>query len=191
VNNAGWFASLVCIPQCQDIIAAFDDVLTVPAPDDSNYIDICIGDVITFAALGSGSGVFPQNNILYSQTAATSLFIWDFGDGTTDTGQIVTHTYTLVRGYDVALTIIDVQGCTNNNYLGGRVRVSQSPFAQVNPCPICVQATTHLTLPSVTTHHRWWWSSQSHPISPPARNSTAPCSFPTDQIVRFSATTLL
>jgi gliding motility-associated-like protein len=148
LHNAGWFCSLVCMPQCQDIIAAFDTIETIPHPNDSNYVDICIGNPIRFAAIGSGPGVFPQNNALYAQDSSTSLFIWDFGDGTSDTGLIVYHTYTLVRGYDIALTIIDARGCYNQNYLGGRVRVSMNPIAQVHPvADLCSSAdTTYMTL---------------------------------------------
>jgi gliding motility-associated-like protein len=148
LQNAGWFGSLVCIPQCQDIIAAFDSVACIPHPNDSNYIDICLGNTIKFAALGAGPGVFPQNNALYTQDSSTSLFIWDFGDGTSDTGRIVYHTYTLLRGYDIGLTIIDAQGCMNQNYLNGRVRISTDPIAQVHPvADLCSSAdTTYMTL---------------------------------------------
>jgi gliding motility-associated-like protein len=148
LQNAGWFCSMVCIPLCQDIIAAFDSIECVPHPNDSNYIDICLGSPIRFAALGSGPGVFPQNNAQYIQDSSTSMFIWDFGDGTSDTGRIVYHTYTLLRGYDIALTIIDAHGCMNQNYLNGRVRISTDPIAYVNPvADICSSAdTTYMTL---------------------------------------------
>ncbi len=147
LQNSGWFGSLVCIPACQKIIAAFDAVLTVPHPNDSNYVDICIGNPITFAADVSGVS-FPQNNVLYAQSSATSTYLWDFGDGFTATGPVVNHTYTTVRGYDVALTITDVRGCNNANYLGGRVRVSTNPIAEVHAVPdICSSTdTTYMTL---------------------------------------------
>lgn len=142
LQNSGWFGSLVCIPSCQKIIARFDTILTVPHPNDSNYVDICFGNSITFAA-DTGAGAFPQNNALYAQSAATSTYLWDFGDGTTGTGPVVTHTYTVVRGYDVGLIITDVRGCNNANYLGGRVRVSKNPIAEVNAIPdICSSSDT-------------------------------------------------
>lgn len=131
LNNAGWFGSVVCIPQCQDIIAAFSASEMIPMPTPDNYVDICKGDVVTFAAIGSGPGVFPQNNALYLQDSSTSLFIWNFGDGTTDTGRVVQHSFPIVRGYDIGLTIRDIRGCYNQNYLGGRVRISDNPIAYV------------------------------------------------------------
>lgn len=148
INTSGWFASLVCIPQCQDIIASLDTVQTVPTPNDSNYIDICIGDWITFAGMGAGPGVFPQDNILYDQDSSTSLYIWDFGDGVIDTGRVIHHLYTVVRGYDISLQVIDVRGCTSANYLGARVRVSANPYGHINPIPdLCSSDdTTFITL---------------------------------------------
>lgn len=147
INNAGWGAAFVCTQACQEIKSLYNTVLTVPHPNDSNYIDICIGNPITFAAKGSGAA-FPESGILYPQDSTNCTFIWDFGDGITDTGQIVSHTYTLVRGYDIGLTIYDSRGCTNTNYLGGRVRISQSPFAEINPIPdLCSSTdTTFITL---------------------------------------------
>lgn len=147
VTAPGWFASLVCTPQCQDVIAVMSDTETVPAPNDSNYIDICIGDYITFAA-DAGPTAFPQNDILYHQDESTTLYEWDFGDGTTATGRVVNHLYTLVRGYDVTLKVTDSLGCYNSNALGLRVRISANPYAQINPlADICSSTdTTYITL---------------------------------------------
>lgn len=139
----GWFASLVCIPICQQVLAAIDTLLNDPLPNDSGYMDICHGDTITFAALGAGPGVFPQNNILYAQDSSTSLFIWDFGDGVVDTGRVLKHYYPNVHGYDVILRVIDVNGCENTNFLPLRVRISGNPIGAVNPLPnICSRSDT-------------------------------------------------
>ncbi|HOY33179.1 MAG TPA: gliding motility-associated C-terminal domain-containing protein [Bacteroidales bacterium] len=131
LNNGGWWASFVCTPACQEINAIYHPGLTVPPPNDSNYIDICVGQTITFGAKGSGAA-FPQSGINYTQDSTNCVYLWDFGDGTTATGQIVTHTYTVVRGYDIGLTITDARGCVNSNYLGGRVRISSNPIASID-----------------------------------------------------------
>jgi PKD repeat protein len=39
---------------------------------------------------------------------------WDFGDGSTASGQVVTHTYSEPGGYSVALTVTDNDGLTNS-----------------------------------------------------------------------------
>ncbi len=135
---AGWNASVDCIPQCQTIYAAVDTMEMSPLPNDSNYVDICFGDIITFAAMGAGPGVFPQNNLLYHQDSTTSLFIWDFGDGTSDTGRVIDHLYNTVMGYDVFLTVIDSNGCMNTQILNLRVRISGNPIVDIKPLPdIC------------------------------------------------------
>lgn len=132
---AGWFASLSCIPLCQQIWSAIDTLAFNPLPDDSGYVDICLGDTITFAALGSGPGVFPQDGILYDQDSATSLFIWDFGDGVIDTGRVIDHYYNYVHGFTVNLMVIDDHGCQSTNFLPLKVRISGNPIGAVNPLP--------------------------------------------------------
>jgi len=126
---AGWNAGIICALPCQKIIASFDTILTTPRPNDSNYIDICLGKSITFA----GNGIFPQNDSVYHQSNATSTFIWDFGDGTIDTGMVVTKLYTQRRGYDIMLRIIDNLGCMSSNAIGARVRISSRPTTIIQP----------------------------------------------------------
>ena len=131
-NNTGWNAAVYCSPMCQMIHPAVDALVMNPLPNDSNYVDICLGQPIIFAA-GAGSNVFPENDILYHQDAATSLFIWDFGDGLIDTGQVITHTYGAVNGYNVYLHMIDGHGCTSTFQLYLRVRIAGNPIVTVNP----------------------------------------------------------
>jgi len=137
-TGTGWKGEITCIPQCQVVFAALDSILTVPAPNDSNYIDICFGDSVLFV----GTGIFPQNNMVYNQSNSTSTFIWDFGDGSPlDTGQTLYHNYGTVMGYDVGLTVIDSHGCVNTNFPGIRVRISGNPIGVINALPnICSQS---------------------------------------------------
>lgn len=138
VVTGGWDCSIGCIPQCQDVLANVDTLAMSPLPNDSNYIDICYGDIITFAALGTGPGAFPENDLLYHQDAATTTYSWDFGDGNAGTGQVVDHLYTAVQGYDVLLTMTDIKGCTNTQLLALRVRISGNPIIDIKPLPdIC------------------------------------------------------
>ncbi len=135
--GTGWKGEITCIPLCQIVYAALDSILTVPTPNDSNYIDICLGDSIKFV----GNGIFPQNGMVYNQSNATSTFQWDFGDGTNATGQTVYHHYTTVKGYDVGLTVTDSHGCVNTNFLSIRVRISGNPIGVIHPLSnICSQS---------------------------------------------------
>ncbi|HNW69875.1 MAG TPA: PKD domain-containing protein [Bacteroidales bacterium] len=135
VQTAGWEGAISCAQVCQQVIAVLDSALTIPHPDDSNTIKICSGTPVIFAAIGSGPETFPQNNTFYTQDYSTSLYVWNFGDGTTDTGLIVNHIYNDAHSYEVSLTITDVHGCTNSNQLDCRVYVSYNPFIGINPLP--------------------------------------------------------
>lgn len=129
-QKSGWFASIVCIPACQKVIAAIDTLLTNPLPE-NNYIDICLGKPLNFA----GTAFFPQNDTSYHQSTGACTYIWDFGDGTVDTGQFISHTYTQRRGYDIILNVIDSIGCRSTNAVGARVRISSFPTMHINALP--------------------------------------------------------
>ena len=148
LNSSGWFCSLICYIPCQTILATLNPFMTIPPPNDSNYIDICIGDSIKFVATGSGPNAFPQAGVLYQQDSTTATYEWDFGDGTTAIGQIVTKLYNFARGYDIILNVTDIHNCTNINSLGTRVRISRNPFGVVHPVPdLCSSHdTTYVTI---------------------------------------------
>ncbi len=139
VSNAydGWEASISCVNNCQAVLIG--SVTTNPAYQiigGIKYVDICQGQEVTFTATGS----YPENGGSYTQSDATSTFEWNFGDGHTATGATVTHTYLSAQGYDVDLKITDVNGCTNSDDLGVRVRISTTPnFSGTNitPNPVC------------------------------------------------------
>ncbi|PLX07981.1 MAG: hypothetical protein C0594_06265, partial [Marinilabiliales bacterium] len=136
----------------QQIIAVLDG--TNPAAS-GGYTDICPGASVTFNAHGD----YPDNGTTYTQSDATSTFTWDFGDGDTQSGvglTSVTHSYADPGGYDVDLTITDVQGGTSANDIGHRVRVSTTPvFAgtTADDFTICAGACTDIT--GVVTPTPW------------------------------------
>lgn len=124
----GWEANLDCVPSCQLVRAEISS--TVPAAqtiDNEEYIDICVGENIIF----NGQGFYPQNNLVYEQSNANSIFEWDFGDGVFATGKSVAHTFTEGGGYRVTLKITDQFGCTNGNFAQKRVRVATKPNFKV------------------------------------------------------------
>jgi len=141
VQYDGWQAAISCSSPCQTVQAVFTG--STPAAS-GGYINVCQGQTVSFSA----SATFPQNGTSYTQSIATSTFTWDFGDGTTATGQNVTHTYSTEGGYDVDLVVTDNHGCTSANDIDIRVRVSTTPtFAgtNVNPTSICVGQSATLT----------------------------------------------
>ncbi|MFK8165220.1 MAG: proprotein convertase P-domain-containing protein [Lewinella sp.] len=125
-SEAGWAASISCTRSCQTIEGL---ITSVPAsmPDADGYIDICPGEEITLTA----EGVYPENNSRYSQSDATSIFTWNFQDGTVLSGRNLTnvsHTYEDPGGYSIQLIIEDADGCTNTNRIRQKVRVAPPPL---------------------------------------------------------------
>ncbi len=146
-NNFGWDAEISCIKQCQTVISeiAFSNPPVVPT--DTGWIDVCLGDVLEF----NGAGFYPQNNFIYQQADSSSIFEWDFGDGTISNLQNVTHIYTEAGGYFVNLNITDINGCSNTNLIKQRVRVIAPPNIEVLnalPTEICVEDTISLSAAS-------------------------------------------
>ncbi|MBN2729495.1 MAG: gliding motility-associated C-terminal domain-containing protein [Bacteroidales bacterium] len=138
--SSGFDASISCHTPCQSILVTIDSNSCTPNMV-NDYIDVCYGDSVTFTAFGT----YPQNGTAYTQSDATSLFIWDFGDGTADTGLVVTHLYPNASGYDFSVRIEDIQGCISNNYEAARVRHSSNPIEDIKPLPdICEGDTVDL-----------------------------------------------
>jgi PKD repeat protein len=129
VAAPGWTAIVSCIIPCQIVMSTL--LASNPPVNVNGFIDICPGDPIQLI----GSGVFPQNNLVYGQGNSSSTFIWDFGDGIIDTAaNLVNHTYADISGYNVNLTVIDSMGCVSSNVLDVRVRISTEPdFAGTIP----------------------------------------------------------
>jgi gliding motility-associated-like protein len=136
----GWQATIDCEIICQDIFAHVDQILTTPHPVDG-YIGICPDGTVNFTAYGT----YPENNMLYAQSDGNSVFEWNFGDGTTANGPVVSHTYPNSGGYQITLNITDQHGCVSTNSIDTRVVIAGSPYADLIPPPdACVFDTVEL-----------------------------------------------
>jgi len=85
----------------------------------STSADSYIDDSILFVSVYdyesfnlNATGIYPQNGLYYSQDDSTSVFEWNFGDGNIETGNSVTHSYSVSGLIPVTLTITDVNNCT-------------------------------------------------------------------------------
>ncbi len=144
-QGEGWRARVECVVPCQRINARLTNSNPMVT---GGYIDACPGQAITF----SGAGEYPENNDAYNQSDATSVFEWNFGDGTTGMGTTVEHRYERPGGYVVQLKITDTNGCTNSNFITQRVRISPQPdyqFANGLDSAVCIGDTIALALDTI------------------------------------------
>ncbi len=80
----------------------------------SNYIVVRALPQVNFTATPQ-SGCFPLNVQFTDNTSANNTavsWLWDFGDGSTATGQNPAHTYSSTGTYDVTLIVTNEFGCT-------------------------------------------------------------------------------
>lgn len=91
--------------------------------DDTYKLDYYVGATIRFE----------------SKSAASGECTWDFGDGTTATGDVVTHKYAIAGTFNVKLTVADA------GYLTEKILISDiKPILSLKPIPggICEVAST-------------------------------------------------
>jgi gliding motility-associated-like protein len=142
VTGAGFAGKLTCQNPCQTVIAELAAASPAPVPTNNGYIDICPGEQVTFI----GAGSYPYNNTFYSQSDATSTFLWTI-EGQQYTGSVVNHTFNNPGGSRVQLEITDVSGCTSLNILNQRVRVAPDPYfngTNIDLTTICPNDTINL-----------------------------------------------
>lgn len=129
--------NLACEARCQtvqsEISASIPDTVIEAG---LTYINICLGDTLSVFSEAS----FPQNNTEYAQSEATSTFIWDWGDDSSEgTSQNDTHFYDTPGGYIARLSVFDINGCRNFQDQIFRVRVAPIPeFIELEDSILCV-----------------------------------------------------
>jgi gliding motility-associated-like protein len=147
-EGAGFAISTECTRPCQRINVDLDPITTkFPHLEDDGYryMDVCPYDTIHFVA----HGVFPDNDYGYHQDDASCTFHWDLGLDTFDIpgGSILDYTFPEVRGYDVAISIIDSAGCKSYIPYTFRVRASSNPIREVIDFPpVCLGSEVNLTV---------------------------------------------
>ncbi len=79
--------------------------------------EICSGEELIFSST-SGMG-----------DTGLAILSWDFGDGTLRTGEIIRHTYTQSGQFNVALHILDLNGCSSDTVMTRLINVKERPEA--------------------------------------------------------------
>ena len=108
-----------------------------PTADAGPDKSVTVIDVVTFD--GSGSSSYPDTIVSY---------VWDFDDGETASGMIVTHTFDEIGTYEVTLTVTDDDGSTDTDTAMVKVLVpgvelipSEVVFSPPSPVDIGVSIT--------------------------------------------------
>jgi PKD repeat protein len=100
----------VILPSNPNLIASFTPNPTLPQ----------VLDTVVFTAAPCGTNC---------------LFDWNFGDGTTASGQIVTHQFRTIGTFQVRLTVTDPRGATATSLQTLRVAPGDPPSASVTRSP--------------------------------------------------------
>ncbi len=135
-QGAGWDAELSCGAACQEIEYAIDSLASVRDPLDSSRFLLCLNAPL-YAEV---SGVFPQNNIQYTQSDGSIEFSWSLGDGNRMRGPTLRYTYPAPGTYPLYLTLSDVRGC-QYTHLVAQTYVAPRPEFIPNPAflqPLCL-----------------------------------------------------
>jgi serine protease len=104
--NSPWGASLARAVQAPNLVAAFTPISTT----------VALNSAVTF------------NDGSTTDGGPIVAWGWDFGDGGSGSGQVVSHTYTAGGVYTVTLTVTDTCGYADTAQVPNAVRVQQRVF---------------------------------------------------------------
>ncbi|MFY9591272.1 MAG: PKD domain-containing protein [Bacteroidales bacterium] len=149
ITRPGFAAVISCLPPCQDFeIDIISTSLPFSQPLDSMWINVCLGESITFTA----AGTYPNNNANYAQSDATTDWYWTASSNNASAEAnglgmtTFTHTFDEPGGYFIGLMAKDENGCIEHYLEQIRVRVSIPPNLSVDP-PVggCISDAIELT----------------------------------------------
>ncbi len=136
ITRPGFAAVISCLPPCQDFeIDIISTSLPFSQPLDSMWINVCLGESITFTA----AGTYPNNNANYAQSDATTDWYWTASSNNASAEAnglgmtTFTHTFDEPGGYFIGLMAKDENGCIEHYLEQIRVRVSIPPNLSVDP----------------------------------------------------------
>ncbi|MDT8394708.1 MAG: choice-of-anchor L domain-containing protein, partial [Bacteroidales bacterium] len=118
------------------------DTLPIPLITASPMDSSCVGDPVQFSA---------------SANIQIASWQWDFGDGSTATGQSASHTYTDPGTYNVSLIAESFYNCIDTAYF---TKIITDPLIDFfsNPNPSCVGDTVWFTgTGDAATYTEWTW----------------------------------
>lgn len=140
-GDVGDFAfDILCGVRCQEVVSIInftDPDLAYDSLDGEYYVNICLGDTL----FANATAVFPDNDIDYHQSNATSSFewSWDQSGDAPDIGQGQYHVFDEPGGYFAFLSVYDTLGCRNFQDQSLKVRVAPIPeFLALEDSVLCL-----------------------------------------------------
>ena len=149
-NGMGFKMYSSCVRLCQRVEIQFDlnasNHFPILQPDSGYYyMQLCPYDTVHLVARGR----YPDNDYNYHQSDPTSTFRWDLGDTTIETvgGNVLDYYFPPGNAFDLALLIIDNQGCEAIMARKVRVMTSANPIRELSPLhPVCTGDEVNLTI---------------------------------------------
>jgi len=137
---------------CRDSIenAAYIKISEITPGFNQSSTQICQNSAVTFMCT-TVANTYPAG------------WIWDFGDGSTGTGNIVSHTYPAAGIYTVKLVVEDALGCFDSITKPDLITVYQLPVSDftadqtVGCAPFSVQFTDQSHASAPATVNNWFW----------------------------------
>lgn len=149
---------------CRDTLRRVDYVIISP-PKITGINPLPIQGCIPYTATFTPVIAAGQNITSYQ---------WDFGDGSTGTGQSPSHTYTAEGTYTIKLKVTAANGCMDSITFPAGVKVGDKPHPAFTATPriACAQQDIHFTdLTTAPLPDEWFWqfgdggtSAQQNPV---------------------------
>lgn len=160
----------------------FDSAVYYPtmyAVDDSNCLSSFTKTIVVYRPPivkfnpDNYFGCQPMQVNFQDSTLYASKYLWDFGDGITDTGFSPKHIYKIPGVYYVKLTAISPKGCSSSKTLSQPIIVYHAPNGTIanntNGKTICYETTVNFTSQASTsdgtpiTGYKWFFGDSNIP----------------------------
>ena len=121
INDTSWDAGMY-IPSSNP-----DKPVTPPPVNRPPTADGTAGEPYTVFGDGTSKGIRFDGSRSYDVDGTIVSYVWNFGDGSTVNGIIVTHNYTALGKYNVTLTVTDNGGAKDTYKTIAHYRLSNRP----------------------------------------------------------------
>ncbi|MBU2651846.1 MAG: PKD domain-containing protein [Bacteroidetes bacterium] len=160
----GQFSTLQNPVHLYPLTGTFDVSLSVvdnKGCTDTIIQQVTVADIpdVTITATPNPTCLNEMTNFTGSSSASVTSWQWNFGDGGSASGQTVNHTYLQTGTFNVTLSVVDINGCTNVETTQVTVNPLPSPNF-IHTGPACLNDSVVFTDLSTSPNGyivRWHW----------------------------------